>query len=506
MQDRNDLHLILSGHFPLITVQSHEEQRVLELLRGIALDQHRPLYRWSITEGLRADDSNGASAINWDRVSYQGQTRAMEEPDDPHPEEVLEKLRRGHKQAIAVLLDYHPYLQDPRVVRRLKELAMDFPAQGVSVVLLSHELELPQELKRLSASFRLSLPDQAQLKELLREEAEVWQMRNPGQKLRGDKEALQRLTQALGGLTLSDARRLMRNALYDDGAITHSDLPDVMRAKYDLIGQHGVLSFEYDTAKFAEVGGFRRLRRWIEIRQQTFLKPDAGLDPPKGVLLLGVQGGGKSLAAKAVAGAWGVPLLRLDIASLYNRYLGETEKNIRDSLRAAEAMAPCVLWVDEIEKAISSSESDDGTSRRVLGTLLTWMAEKKQAVFIVATANDIQALPPELVRKGRMDEIFFVDLPDAEVRADIFRIHMHKRGLHAGQYDIDRLAALSEGFSGAEIEQVVVAALYASHAGEPLNDALLAKEIEQTRPLSVVMAEQIDGLRTWAAGRTVASD
>jgi SpoVK/Ycf46/Vps4 family AAA+-type ATPase len=266
-----------------------------------------------------------------------------------------------------------------------------------------------------------------------------------------------------------------------------------------------VLSLELDTEKFDRVAGLRHMKQWLEQRREVFLadQPPAGLDPPKGMLLLGVQGGGKSLAAKSVAGSWRVPLLRLDFATLYNKYYGETERNLRDSLQTAESMSPCVLWIDEIEKGLSG-DAEGGPSKRVLGTLLTWMAERDSRVFLVATANDIEMLPPELLRKGRFDEIFFVDLPDAAVREEIFRIHLARREQDPQQFDVERLQSASEGFAGAEIEQAVVSALYASHAsGEPLGTAHILAEVERTRPLSVLMAEKIAHLRNWAAERTV---
>ncbi|MEJ2202280.1 MAG: AAA family ATPase, partial [Desulfuromonadaceae bacterium] len=228
------------------------------------------------------------------------------------------------------------------------------------------------------------------------------------------------------------------------------------------------------------------------------------LPPPKGIMLLGVQGCGKSMAAKVVAGAWGVPLLRLDLGAVYNKFYGESERNIRESLQTAEALAPCVLWLDEIEKGLGTSADDGGTSKRVLGTLLTWMAERQGRVFIVATANDIQALPPELIRKGRLDEIFFVDLPDVSVRREVFTIHLQKRQLDPETFDLPALVAASAGFSGAEIEQAIVAGLYSVIGGEgQLDSALLLSELAATRPLAVVMSEQISALRAWAAGRTV---
>jgi SpoVK/Ycf46/Vps4 family AAA+-type ATPase len=279
-----------------------------------------------------------------------------------------------------------------------------------------------------------------------------------------------------------------------------------MQAKYQLLEQGGALSFELDTAQFADVGGLAKLKLWLQRRKSIFLDPDPALDPPRGILLVGVQGGGKSLAAKAVSGLWQLPLLRLDFGTLYNKFFGETERNLRNALRTAEAMAPCVLWVDEIEKAIASGDYDSGTSKRVLGTLLTWLAERDRPVFVVATANRIDQLPPELIRKGRLDEIFFVDLPDTDTRAQIFAIHLRKRDQQVEQFDLAALAEQAEGFSGAEIEQAVVAALYlAREQRTPLKYLHLADALRETRPLSVLMAEQLDALRLWAKDRTVAA-
>jgi SpoVK/Ycf46/Vps4 family AAA+-type ATPase len=281
-----------------------------------------------------------------------------------------------------------------------------------------------------------------------------------------------------------------------------------MRAKYELLGRDSPLSFEYETAQFAEIGGMRRLRQWLDVRR-SFFREDAfdTVDMPRGVLLLGVQGCGKSLAAKAVAGIFAMPLLRLDFGALYSKYYGETERNLRKALETADVMAPCVLWLDEIEKGLAAGDEDDGLSRRVLGTILTWMSERKKPVFIVATANDIERLPPEMVRKGRFDEIFFVDLPSLRTRRDIFAIHLEKRYLAPVDYNLDELAELAEGFSGSEIEQAIVSSRYTAHAGgrEVTQDDLIA-ELKQTKPLSVLMSEKVTELREWAADRTVPCD
>jgi SpoVK/Ycf46/Vps4 family AAA+-type ATPase len=324
---------------------------------------------------------------------------------------------------------------------------------------------------------------------------------------RVDVKVVEKLVDNLAGLAMHDVERLTRQAIFNDGALTEEDLRPLMAAKYQLLNRSGTLSFEADTARFAEVGGLRNLRRWIQQRKAAFDGSAPELDAPKGVLLLGVQGCGKSLAARAAAGVLGVPLVRLDFGALYSKWHGESEKNLRESLSSAEALAPCVLWLDEIEKALSAGEGDSGTSRRVLGAFLTWLAEQRARVFIVATANDITALPPEMVRKGRFDEIFFVDLPNAAVRATILTIHAQKRGVALQDAQIGPLAQACEGFSGAEIEQAIVSAVYSAHAkNESVTAAHVLHEMKATRPLSIVMAEKIAELREWASERTVSAD
>jgi ATP-dependent 26S proteasome regulatory subunit len=489
MRDIPDLELLLSSSIPIVVIETHEEQRVIELFRQALVRSPKPFYHWTVTDGLRRLD-RGFNASS----------------DIREPTDVLLQIKTAKEPAIYLLSDFHPYLEDPVHVRLLRDVAQNRLLLGHTVVLLSHKLDIPPELARSAARFSLSVPDRKQLKTIVLEEARTWSRRNRGRNVSTRKQLLDRLVDNLSGLPERDAKRLARGAIEDDGAITEEDLPAVMQAKFQLLGQDGVLSYEYDTARFAEVGGLERLKHWLGLREPVFAgtlnKP--GLDIPKGILLLGVQGCGKSLAAKAVAGSWAVPLLRLDFGTLYNKYYGETERNLREALKQAETMAPCVLWIDEIEKGLSTDGSDSGTSRRVLGTLLTWMAENTRRIFLVATANDIDSLPAELLRKGRMDEIFFVDLPDVDTRRRIFEIHLARRELNAEALDLEALAAACDGFSGAEIEQVVVAGLYSSHArGQSLDTAALLQEIRATRPLSVVMAERVGALRAWAVERTV---
>jgi SpoVK/Ycf46/Vps4 family AAA+-type ATPase len=490
--DIHDLSLVLESKVKLILIESWDEPRVLETLTGLAMKKGYCLQLWTVTEGLRGLGLSVSAATD---------------PSTTDPETTLRLIKADRQPTLYVLCDLHPFLSDePKVVRLLKEIAMDEQPERPTVLLVSHALTLPAEIQRYASRFSLSMPSEEALLTIVRDEAAAWSARNGNVRIRTDNRTLQQVVNNLRGLSHAEARALARNVICDDGAITQEDLPELNKTKFQLLNMDGVLSFEYDTARFAEVGGLSHLKRWLSERQGAFLERK-GPDLPKGVLLVGVQGGGKSLAAKSVAGLWGLPLLRLDFACLYNKFFGETERNLREALRLAEQMAPCVLWVDEIEKGLASGDHDGGVSQRVLGTLLTWMAERKVPVFMVATANVIARLPPELVRKGRFDEMFFVDLPSTAVRADIFRIHLQKRELQAEGFDLNQLAAASEGFSGAEIEQALVSALYASQARQqPMTQELLMQCLLSTAPLSVVMAEQLDALREWAAGRTVSAD
>ena len=328
----------------------------------------------------------------------------------------------------------------------------------------------------------------------------------------GESEFFRPMVHNLRGLTRRQLPQLRTQPVAVDRALTDDDLAAVQMDKRVLLQDSGVLEFVDAPTSMDQIGGLGALKRWLREREGSFddRARDFGLSPPRGVLLLGVQGAGKSLAAKCVAGAWNLPLFRLDFGTLYQKYHGETERNMREALSIAGAMAPCVLWMDEIEKGIagdSGGDADGGVSRRVLGTLLTWMAERKVRVFMVATANDISQLPPELLRKGRFDEIFFVDLPKAPAREQILRIHLKQRKLDPATFDLAALAASSDGFSGAELEQAVVSALYEAHATKaPLKTEHVAREMGRTKSISVVMAEKIASLRQWAAERAVAAD
>jgi SpoVK/Ycf46/Vps4 family AAA+-type ATPase len=439
--------------------------------------------------------------------------QAFDPGDQPKQEvvktqEVLNYIKNSSSNCLFVLLDFHPYLQDNVHVRFLKDIALNYSKHYSTVVLVGTTLQVPEEIRQFTAFFRLPLPTADELRRIVYDVAGAWGSEHGRREVQTTNKALDLRVRNLAGLTATDARRLTLKAINDNGVISESELPEVMRAKYELLARDSPLSFEYETAQFAEIGGMRRLREWLEVRRSFFREdvPD-NFDPPRGMLLLGVQGCGKSLAAKAAAGIFGVPLLRLDFGVLYSKYYGETEKNLRKALETAEVMAPCVLWLDEVEKGLAVGDDDDGLSRRVLGTLLTWMSERRTPVFVVATANEIMRLPPEMVRKGRFDEIFFVDLPSDQNRRDILAIHLRKRHLEPEQFDLEALTRATNGFSGSEIEQAIVSAMYTAHAqGRELEHSDLSDEIQQTRPLSVLMAERVDEIRDWASSRTVSCD
>jgi hypothetical protein len=455
----------------------------------------RALYRWSITEGMRR--------VDLDR----------EDPAEVPPDmtTTLQAIKAHDQRGIYLLLDVLPYLGYASTQRMLREILDRRGSQEHTIVMVGSKIELPPELESLAVRFSLKLPDENALLKLLKDEVELYQRENGGRRVEVDKPVLGQIVRNLRGLTLVEARRIARHLIFRDGALGEADLPELAKLKFELLNKSGHLHFEYDTARFSDVAGLSRLKTWIGHRREAFVTGDlpVGLDAPKGVLLLGVQGCGKSLAAKAVAGGFGVPLVRLDFGTLYNKFHGETEKNLRDALASAEQLEPCVLWIDELEKGLSAStgSEDGGVSRRVLGYFLTWMAERKSRVFLVATANAVQELPPELLRKGRFDEIFFVDLPSAAARGEIFRLHLDKRKVDWGGFSLNALVDASDGFSGAEIEQAIVSALYAAHADKaPVDEPRLLAELRGTRPLSVLMAEQVQGLRDWAQSRTVPAD
>jgi AAA+ superfamily predicted ATPase len=489
--EQEELQLLLRSRFPIIVVETPEEARFLALIETVANLDDVPLFTWTTVQGLR---------------------RPLKRENVPQTRELLDavqELVKSPQNGIYVFFDAMPFLHLPGAIRAFREIAYDHNRTKRTLIFVGSKVTLDPDLQRMSASFRPALIGATEVRALVKEEFENYNYQMGLTGLRGDQAAYEMLVQHLVGLSRDDARRMVRQAIEHEGAITLEDVARVLRLKHESLGQGGTLQMVTEVEHLDRVGGQARFKKWLELRRDAFQgKPGTEkLDVPKGVLLLGVQGAGKSLAARAVAGSWRLPLLRLDFGALYNKFHGETERNLREALETATSMAPCLLWLDEIEKGVATGDSDGGVSRRVLGTLLTWMAERKTRVFLIATANDIESLPPELLRKGRFDEIFFVDLPAPDNRAEIFRIHLAKRSHPVDRFDVTALAAAAERFSGAEIEQSIVAAAFAAHAeAKALETRHVLQEIAATRPLAVVRREKVAELREWAESRTVPAD
>ncbi len=383
MNDAHDLRILIESHIPLISIETREEQRAFELIQPLATLRQWPLFTWSVTEGIRRSD------YRRDRV-----------PETVDPERAMRHIESTLQNGIFVLFDFHPFLDNPVIVRLIKATAQGYGRTARTLIFISHRIALPPELHNFNASFDLQLPSAEAIRMLLKEEVEMWSRKNSGARVKADPAAYELLIQHIAGMSLDDARRLIRQAVHDDNAIAMDDIARVLKIKQQRLGDNKLLDVEHASAKLTDIGGLNNLKRWLAVRRDVFLGDVDNLEPPKGALLLGVQGGGKSLAARAVAGTWGVALLRLDFGTLYNKFYGETERNLREALRTADAMAPCVLWMDEVEKGVATDKADDGVARRVLGTLLTWLAEHKSKVFVVATANDISILPPEFYVKA----------------------------------------------------------------------------------------------------------
>ena len=410
--------------------------------------------------------------------------------------------------AVYLFKDLLPHLTDPVTQRILREVVARFGDTHHTLVLVATSLDLEPAVQRNAVPFELGLPDEKQIRTIIKK---VYRELSRFGKIevRLKRDELATLVRNLRGLTAAEVRRAVSRAMLNDDRLDASDLKETLRVKQDMLREQGVLEYVETDLALDDVGGLGALKKWLQLRRRA-LTPEAaefGLPAPRGILLLGVQGCGKSMTAKAVAAAWQMPLLRLDPSALYDKYIGESERHLRRALQMAETIAPVVLWIDEIEKGFASAaaqSSDGGLSQRMFGTLLSWMQEHTHPIFLVATSNDISALPPELMRKGRFDEIFFVDLPDANARRVILQAHIRRRKRDPSTFDLDRIAAAADGFSGAEIEQAVVSGLYTAFGEDrDLDTETLCTELQSTRPLSVTMAERVAKLRAWAADRCV---
>ena len=488
-----ELDTLVRARYPLIYLVSWEEQRLDTILDELAKRHGKALVGWSVTKGLRRlGGTRGGAVVEGAR----------------EPMEALAAIEKLSEPSLVVLKDFHPYLNDPAVIRGLRELAQSLKTTYTTVILLSPVLQIPAELEKEMTVLDVPLPTHEELYGLLKEIAEVV-VKGHRASVSLRREDAEAIAKAAQGLTLSEAENAFAKAIASDSRLAKEDIGLILDEKRQVIRKSGLLEYYPTEEQFANVGGLENLKTWLSRRGNAFSEPARrfGLPEPKGLLLLGVQGCGKSLTAKAIASSWKMPLLRLDMGRIFSGLVGSSEENLRKAIRVAESVAPAVLWTDEIEKGLSgagsSGFSDGGVTARVFGAMLTWLQEKTAPVFVVATANRIDMLPPELLRKGRFDEIFFIDLPARPEREEIFRIHVGRRGRKPETFDLGALAAAAEGFSGAEIEQVVVAALYDAFAeGKELEQRHLARAVSETFPLATTMREDIQKLREWAKTRT----
>lgn len=500
MDNIQELKLLVQSRYPIIYVTTYEENRLEQILDAVAGELRLSFFHWSSTEGIKRWGMNDAIVGTKD------------------PLQALAFVCQCERDAMFLFRDFHSQLENPLIVRKLRDVAGLRTPGARTIVLSAPHLVLPDELVKTIVHYEIQLPSAEELKQLVQEALHgfsksrfalerIWAGQSIAVDLAG--EEFEKFVQSLRGFTMEEAERAIADAVIRDLTLDHKDIEMVLARKKEVLKRDNILELFSHTETFAVVGGMDNLKAWLTKRKNAFSKEaeQFGLPAPKGLLLLGVQGCGKSLCAKAVAKEWQMPLVRLDPSRLYGKFIGESEKSLLRAIDMAKYLAPVILWVDEIEKGFSfttSSEADAGLSRRIFGTFVTWLQEKTEPVFVVATCNQVEDLPPEFLRKGRFDEIFFVDLPTHEERKNIFAIHLTKRKKDPAQFHLEVLASASKLFSGAEIEQAIVSALYAAFSGSgTMTTELILEEIRNTVPLAVTMSEKIQELREWAKSRTV---
>ena len=492
----SELETLIRARYPILYLVSSEELRLQALVLDIAQKRSKKVFEWSCSTGIVP----AGTSI---------QSQKLRNAATKDPVVALDQVIEQVEPAIFIFKDFHPFLtrNNFTVTRKLKEIALHLKNSFKTILIVSPVLEIPAELEKEITVLNHPLPTRDDLSELLdRIIADVKQFKQVRIEL--DDAGRERLLQAALGLTIGEAENVFARIIVKGERLSGDEVGEVFAEKQQIIRKSGLLEYYATEESFSHVGGLAVLKDWLAKRAVAFTAEARafGLAPPKGILLLGVQGCGKSLCAKAVANLWQLPLLRFDMGRMFGSLVGSSEENVRRAIAVAESVAPAILWVDEIDKAFAGSQTsgavDGGTTARVFGTFLTWLSEKTAPVFVVATANDITQLPPELLRKGRLDEIFFVDLPSREERLEIFQIHLRRRGREAARFKLDALADAAVDFSGAEIEEAINSALYdAFHAHQQLASEHIAGALTQTVPLARTMDAQISGLRAWAEGR-----
>ena len=480
-----ELETLIRARYPIIYIVSWEEKRVEDALRAIAQARGKKIWFWTITQGMALNPNHRDNATK-------------------DPMAALDFVIDSRDQALFVLKDFHAFINDVTLTRRLRDLTLALKTSYKTLIILAPLLRLPNELEKEVTVIDYGLPDIDDLDQILEKIIQTVKDNPKVNTVLAEVERDQVL-KAAQGLTAMEAENVFAKSLVEKHKF---DVDVILSEKEQIIRKSGILEYYPFNEQISDVGGLDLLKDWMEKRTVAFTEKarEFGLPAPRGVLLLGVQGCGKSLSAKAIGALWRLPLLRLDVGRIFGGIVGQSEENMRKAIRVAESVSPAILWLDELEKGFSgtqsSGQSDGGTTSRVFGTFLTWMQDKKAATFVVATSNDVTSLPPELLRKGRFDEIFFIDLPSKSERVDIFRIHLRKRKRDPENFDLNRLAEATPGFSGAEIEAVVIESLYNAFddTTEMTTDSIIAAA-HQTVPLSMTMRERIEGLREWAEQR-----
>jgi SpoVK/Ycf46/Vps4 family AAA+-type ATPase len=485
---KEELSILVQAQYPLIYLVTSEEERAEQTIEALAqMKPQRKVFIWTVTHGI---------------VEY-GQPRNVTQHNTVSPEAAVEWVIRQRDPGIFVFKDLHPFIDSPAVTRWLRDAIASFKDTQRTIVLMSPVQTVPVELEKEVIVLDYPLPDMAELNQVLSQQLDLNRSR------RVTTEAREKLLKAALGLTKDEAEKVYRKAQVTNGRLTEAEVDIVLSEKKQLIRRNGILEYIEEDETLDSVGGLEELKHWLKQRSNAFTERarEYGLPQPKGMMILGVPGCGKSLIAKTTSRLWGLPLLRLDMGRVYDgSMVGRSEANLRNALKTAESISPAILFIDEIDKAFAgstgSADSDGGTSSRIFGSFLTWMQEKTSPVFVMATANRVERLPGEFLRKGRFDEIFFVDLPSADERKEIFRIHLSKRREDISRFDLDQLVMVCDGFSGAEIEQALVAAMYEAFAQDREFTQLdIIASIRATLPLSKTMHEQVTALRDWARQR-----
>jgi AAA+ superfamily predicted ATPase len=477
MAFEQELDVYLRARFTLMVLVTNEEERALQMVKSVCEKSKRPCLTWDVADGFQSLAGNSAL------------------PSAKDPISALEQIDKSDSEALYALKDFHDCWGNAQIKRKLRSVAHRLKFTKKSILVTTPSSKIPEELKDEAVVVEFSPPNTAELEAVLNRLTQT-----PGVKVNLTKLGREKLVQAALGLTGSQAQRVFAKAIVSDGVLDDRDIDLVTQEKKEIIRESEALEFYAVTETPDDVGGLGVLKNWLRLRERAFTQEarDYGLPSPKGIALIGIPGTGKSLTAKMIGGLWRLPLLRLDVGALFGSLVGEAEERTRRALRLAETVAPCIVWIDEMEKALAHGGGDSGTSTRVFGTILTWMQEKIAPCFVIGTANDISSLPPEVLRKGRFDEIFFLDLPTMEERQEIFTVHLRKRNRLPQDFDTIRLARESQGYVGAEIEQAIIDAMYVGfNAKREFTAEDISAALKRQVPLSVSQRETIEALRNW---------